>query len=253
MHSTRDGKQGRVGGDHADSGAPAAPVHAADSAPGLQDFAEADRVEPLLPDEVHLWLWRSQQAFPPREVSALARAELGRLLQEYAGVAAAPPIERGEHGKPFVSASGFPRFNLSHSGQCVVFAFCAHHEIGVDVEALGRRHSPLELANRFFAAEETAALAALDEAAQGVAFMRLWTSKEAVLKALGHGISFGLHRLRFALDEGGGVGLQAIAAEAGTPEEWRLRCFEPAPGHAGALAWRGPDLRVRAFRLRRPE
>lgn len=248
MHSTRDGNEGGAGSEPDDPGSPAI-----DDALALRDFAVADAVAPLQPGEVHLWVWRARQAFPPREVSALARAELGRLLRDYAGVAEAPPIERGEHGKPFVSASGFPRFNLSHSGRCVVFAFSAGHDIGVDVEALGRRHSPLELATRFFAAEETAALAALDEGEQGAAFMRLWTSKEAVLKALGHGLSFGLHRLRFALEEGGGTGLQAIAAEAGTPAEWRLHRFEPAPGHAGALAWRGPDQRVRAFRLRRPE
>lgn len=220
-----------------------------DSTLGLQDFVAADRVAPLAAGEVHLWLWQSQQPFPPREVSALARAELARLLQDYAGSAEAPTIERSTHGKPYVAGAGFPHFNLSHSGRCVVFAFCARHEIGVDVEAVSRRHAPLELATRFFAAEEAAALAALAEAEQGAAFMRLWTSKEAVLKALGQGLSFGLHRLRFDLDGAGATGgLRAIASEAGTPAEWQLRRFEPAPGHAGALAWRGQDLRVRAFR-----
>ena len=48
-----------------------------------------------------------------------------------------------------------------------------------------------------------AGLDALDDVACEHWFFRLWCAKEAVLKAHGHGISFGLHKQRFAPDGAG--------------------------------------------------
>lgn len=213
------------------------------------DFVTAPNELELSADEVHLWLWKVTEAIPRRDLSRHARARLLQLLGRYAGTEV-PALQLGEHGKPFLPEPRFPQFNMSHGGQCVLFAFSRQQELGVDVDALARRHAPLELARRFFAQEEADALERLDGAAQGPAFMRLWTCKEAVLKALGLGLSFGLQRLRFELDsEGRAGGLQAIDAAAGAMEEWQLHRFEPAPGHAAAVAWRGPALRLRGFRL----
>ena len=233
-----------------DRGTPPGPLRADIAGIRPRDFEAIDAVPSLAAGELHLWVWRAAQPFPPRAISALARTELGRLLQAYAGTRAPPLIERGEHGKPFVAEAGYPQFNLSHSGRCVVYAFSADQAVGVDVEAPGRRHSPLELAARFFAPAEAQALAALAEDRQGAAFLQLWTSKEAVLKAMGHGLSFGLDRVRLRLDEGAhSASLQAIDGAADAPETWQLHRFESAPGYAGTLAWRGPPLRVRSFRL----
>jgi len=217
---------------------------------GLVEFEAVDAVPALAPEELHLWLWQASEEATIREVPNLARGALERLLQAYAGVPGPVRIERGVHGKPFVAEAGYPHFNVSHSRHCVVLAFAAEQEIGVDIEAEDRRHSPMELASRFFAAEESAALAALDEDARSAAFLRLWTAKEALLKALGHGLSFGLDRLRFSLhDNGRSTALCGLDAQAGKVEDWQLLRFQPTPSHLGALAWRGAPLRLRAFRL----
>jgi 4'-phosphopantetheinyl transferase len=219
------------------------------SEPFRLEFEAAPDDLDLSADEVHLWLWQPARPVPPREVSRCANEQLNGLLHRYAG-AAPPALQRGEHGKPYTTAVGFPHFNLSHGGQCMLFAFSRQQELGVDVDTLARRHTPLELARRFFAEEESRALEKLDASSQGPAFMRLWTGKEAVLKALGLGLSFGLHRLHFELDDQGRAGrLKAIDAEVGAVEDWQLHRFEPVPGHVAALAWRGPALRVRAFRM----
>ncbi len=216
------------------------------------DFVAAPAAIELAADEVHLWLWNPLEAIAPRDVSARANAQLLRLLGRYGGTEP-PSLQRGEHGKPYLPGTGFPQFNLSHGGHCMLFAFSKQQAIGVDVDTLSRRHAPLELARRFFAEEEARALEKLDGSLQGAAFMRLWTCKEAVLKSLGMGLSFGLHRLRFELDENGRAGgLQAIDGEVGTAGDWQLHRFEPAPGHVAALAWQGPALRIRGFRLGEP-
>ena len=93
-------------------------------------------------------------------------------------------------------------------------------------------------------------LATLPEALQDTAFYSLWTCKEAVLKAQGRGIAFGLHRLSFEMrgDDGRVLDLAQIDAEAGAAARWQLCRFTPAHGGFGALAWQGPALPVRGFR-----
>lgn len=208
-------------------------------------------VPALTADEIHLWLVDVPSMTSPRALSAFAHAELGRLLRVYSGIDAPVALERDDHGKPHALDASYPQFNLSHGGQRVAIAFSRECAIGVDVEALRRRHSSLELAERFFAAEEAHALAALDASEQQAAFINLWTCKEAVLKALGRGIAFGLDRLRFDLHGMIPGKLVEIAAEAGAVADWQILRFDAGSDHAGALAWHGRDLRVRAMRIQR--
>lgn len=158
-------------------------------------------------------------------------------------------FSRAAHGKPELLLPGSPRFNLSHSGPVTALALTHSVEVGVDVEVPRRRRDVLALAQRYFAPAETAALEGLESASRDVAFYALWTCKEAVLKALGRGIAFGLDRLEFELNVIDGLprSLIRIAEEGGLATEWRIFRFEPTPGGFGALAWRGPSLAVHGF------
>jgi len=69
------------------------------------------------------------------------------------------------------------------------------------------------------------------------AFVQLWCAKEAVLKAHGHGLSFGLDRLEFTARDGGWA-LTACDAALGTPDDWSLHAFAPRAGYLATLAWR---------------
>ncbi len=217
-----------------------------------QAFTPVETMPVLASGEIHLWLWHLIEPVPPRQLTNLARRELVSLLKAYANSDLAPLFEKGEHGKPYVTAAGFPHFNVSHGGDRVAFAFCRDQELGVDVErgSMRRSHSALELAERFFAADEATALAKLGEVEGERAFLHLWTCKEAVLKALGHGLSFGLERLRFALGSSGQPkSLLSIADEAGSAAEWQIHRFDAGSEHVGSLAWRGPPKSIRTFRL----
>jgi 4'-phosphopantetheinyl transferase len=211
-------------------------------------------VPALASDEIHLWLMALEGAIPPRAISGYARAQLGRFLRAYAADCEQPPsISRNDYGKPFVLEAGYPYFNLSHAGRFIAFAFSRTQDIGVDVEAFRRRRAPLLLAERFFSPDETKALATLDSSQLDNAFVRLWTGKEAVLKALGRGIAFGLERLSFRVT-GDGIGgeLISIAEEAGPVDAWQLCRFDADHEHCGALAWRGAAQKVRAMRVMSP-
>ena len=70
-----------------------------------------------------------------------------------------------------------------------------------------------------------------------IGFLRLWCAKEAVLKAHGRGLAFGLDKLTFAEREGA---LLLVGCERllGQPEDWTVREFVPDPGYRAAIAWR---------------
>src|SRR5262249_25287488 len=141
----------------------------------------------------------------PEETAARPDRRWLPLLAAYLGCEpAALEFGRGEHGKPFLrQPSRALEFNVSHSGGALLLGISRGVALGVDIETTQRRRPALDLARRYFARAEADALTRLHEAQQQPAFLRLWSCKEAVLKALGAGISFGLDRLEFALDKRG--------------------------------------------------
>jgi 4'-phosphopantetheinyl transferase len=208
------------------------------------DFVPARYPVALQPDEIQLW-W-----FPRHPTQALpAHDQRWRDLLA-ACVDRAPgdlTLARGEHGKPFLSPPTV-EFNLSHSRGALLVGISREQALGVDIEVPSRPRPVLDLAQRYFAAHEALALSQLDAASQQPAFLQLWSCKEAVVKALGSGIGFGLARVAFTLD-GDGVPqqLNVIDASAGNVAEWQIVRLTPSGDCTGALAWRGPARPVRAF------
>lgn len=85
---------------------------------------------------------------------------------------------------PSLSAPTVPFFNLSHSGDFVILAI-SDTPVGCDIERL---HKAI-LSRHVFHPNELSLLLSLPEGnARNQAFLRLWTAKEAFLKAIGTGI-----------------------------------------------------------------
>ncbi|MEN4903511.1 4'-phosphopantetheinyl transferase superfamily protein [Luteimonas sp. TWI1416] len=174
------------------------------------------------------------------------------LATELAIDAARIDLSRDARGRPQLrvatDASGDPptRFdiNWSHSGEALAVALGDGVDVGIDIEWLRPRPQAMALARRFFAREEADALARLPPDDAETAFVRLWCAKEAVLKAHGHGLSFGLDRLTFAAVEGY-WSLVACDPALGRPGDWRLQAFSPLPGYLATLAWRPRLLQCR--------
>lgn len=171
-----------------------------------------------------------------------SRAPLRALLGRYLGVAPDQVVmaQTGPAGKPFLPAGGGLCFNWSHSRDLALVAVACGTELGVDVEFSDRRVSARELATRYFAAEEAEFLSSLPEEHARRVFLRLWTGKEAVLKAVGCGISEGLDRVRLHLDADGELRLRALEFEAAVSESMHLQALPvPQPNLLAALAWTG--------------
>jgi 4'-phosphopantetheinyl transferase len=115
-----------------------------------------------------------------------------------------------EKGKPFLADALNHlnlNFNISHSKNLAVYAITQANLIGVDIEYLRTNLDVLALAKRFFSPQEYLAISNLSnnlssnlsENTQLNLFFRLWTCKEAYLKAVGLGIAGGLDRVVVSL------------------------------------------------------
>ena len=97
------------------------------------------------------------------------------------------PIFRNELGEIAI------QFNLSHSEDLAVLALTPIRNIGVDIEFIHPFTDYLKLAATYFSPEEIVYIDSLSENIKLNAFYKLWTRKEAFLKAIGKGLSFPLN------------------------------------------------------------
>lgn len=99
---------------------------------------------------------------------------------------------RDDRGKPFAMVDGAPApisFNVSHSGDHGLIAVAPRGRLGVDVEQRQpRRHMDL-LIDTVFTEPERAVLTTAEGRDRTDLFLDFWTMKEALIKALGTGLS----------------------------------------------------------------
>jgi len=93
-------------------------------------------------------------------------------------------IEVTAHGKPFLR--GGPAFNLSHGGSVILLAFTDSAPVGVDIEPETAGGAWREVSPRLHPLERAELASAADPTAT---FLKIWTRKEAVAKAVGSGLS----------------------------------------------------------------
>lgn len=196
--------------------------------------------EPLGDDEIHVW-WLAYQ----RE---RGRAPLRRVLSAYLGEPAETLVlHEGPYGRPALAAPHHElAFNWSHSGHRAALAVARGIAPGIDVERLRPRPRGLEIAQRFFYAPESEALGRLEPSRRDEAFLSLWTAKEAVLKALGRGLAFGLDRLQFSVPP---EPVRLLRLEGDDAAAWQVETLSLDPTHIATLAWRGPPRRIRLMTL----
>jgi 4'-phosphopantetheinyl transferase len=105
-----------------------------------------------------------------------------------------------QKGKPFLPFCRDITFNLSHSDSHIAFAVGKTGPLGVDIETYKPDMSFSELAEKCLSSEEYQhfdRIAPWKETERMKYFLKIWTLKEAYLKALGVGINKSLDKLTF--------------------------------------------------------
>jgi 4'-phosphopantetheinyl transferase len=135
------------------------------------------------------------------------------------------------HGKPEIE--GTIRFNLSRSVELALVAVSVDREVGVDVEFIRTDLDFEGITGRFFSRRER------DELGYGRGpldvrrFFECWTRKEAVVKALGLGLSLSLDSFSVSLGDG------SVTPERGWPEgrSFSVRGVDVGGNYAAAIAF----------------
>ena len=229
------------------------------------DNIDCMAVRQIAPGSAHVWLGTSTGVVSTEEFAVLSTEERNRartlrgtaaqsyaaahvglrqILAGYLGVAPAE-LELGRtpcpgcadlaHGAPAVV---WPQtaltFSLSRSDSCWLLAVAAGRPIGADLET-ALHADPLRIAALACTPREQALLRGLaDQAEQREFFLRCWTRKEAVVKAVGIGLGADLRQIHACPEQRGPVEVRYGIAPG--PQSWLVD--EPAcgPGVHAAVA-----------------
>lgn len=178
-----------------------------------------------------------------------AHGTLRRILSRFVG---RPPAELafacGPQGKPSLAIRKGEEpihFSLSRSSTLALVALAWQGEVGVDVEQVRPLHDVLAIARRMFAPTEHEALLHLPEVERLPAFLGYWSRKEAIVKAIGRGLSFPPQS--FVLSAEPGEYAEAIRLAEGQTERpiWVRVLPAPRAGYTAAVASTFPPTAIR--------
>jgi 4'-phosphopantetheinyl transferase len=180
-----------------------------------------------------------------RFVAAHAASRL--ILADHLGLAPAQIRWRlGKHGKPhLVGEAAGTHANLSHSGALAALAI-ADRPVGIDLQRMVLGTDATAMARRYYPAGEARYVEAAGSARRRLGrFVRLWTRKEACVKAAGVRLQQGLKLPVHA--PAGSVAAGSVAAgsvlvhdpDGSLPGPYLVRDLPVPPGYRAAVAAEG--------------
>jgi len=157
---------------------------------------------------------------------------LGRIMVCHCLKCRVEDIQKTAYGKPFVANNS--SFNISHAGTIVAVAF-SDQEIGLDIEASIEADFTGILS--CFHPEELAEYHQSKPALHKEMFYRIWTRKEAFLKATGNGIVKGLNLQNCLLPH-----INYSSAQ------WHIESFYEIENYSGAFCQKNTPVSTIQFR-----
>lgn len=156
------------------------------------------------------------------------------------------------HGKPILTGkwkASEIQFNATHSHGLALIAATRSSRIGVDVERVRDNRDVQSLARRWFSQNEVEELRSLPTNQQSLAFFLGWTRKEAFVKAVGDGITYGLDQFDVSLSPGHPSVLKKINNGRTITSGWSLLDIKPSNDHAAAMAIEAGRVAVRQWAM----
>ncbi len=157
----------------------------------------------------------------------------------------------GHKGKPFLKEKTRSQaifFSLSHTTELVLYAFAKCRWLGVDVEYMRTAASVDGIAKRYFYPNENRMLSRFAVEQRKEAFYKLWTCKEAYLKATGEGLA-GLEQVEILQTNDRHVSIKWHGLTDHAHGTWFLCQMEPQPYYSGALVIKGSNWDIKYYNL----
>lgn len=226
---------------------------------------------PLQANQVHLWL--CSLAAPPEQLkqakTVLNKAELARaakfvspmhqrrytmtrfflrtILGSYLDLNPKKiHFEQNDYGKLYLPNKPL-QFNLSKSEEFAVYAFANNIELGIDIEYLCRKVNRDNLITHSFSQAEQQQYAKLPEHLRLKSFFQGWTSKEAIIKAIGTGLSTSLRSFTIEMDPTKPVNLISSTDDFPSKEPWFMQSIPSPENFAITLATNASKISILGF------
>ncbi|MEI7556717.1 4'-phosphopantetheinyl transferase superfamily protein [Candidatus Chlorohelix sp.] len=185
----------------------------------------------------------------------IARGMLRHLLGQYLNEKPAKiKLITLAHGKPALPQTTYQKpveFNISHSGELALLAFSAGMKLGVDLEKINPAIEFSSIARNFFSIAEIRLLEELPLSEKPQYFFRLWTIKEAYLKACGKGLTFPLDQVEIVPASAQNMVYFTIRTPKPDTQYWKVRELKPAEKYCGALAVAGDGWTLSCFKWKK--
>ena len=165
------------------------------------------------------------------------RARAAELVLELAAATTGLPpdalgLTHDTGGRPRLGGTRSTAVSLAHTGPRLMLAL-GSRTLGVDAErerprdyAALARQSLTDAEHAWFARQSDATLA----------FLRLWTAKEALLKAASLGLAGGLRSAAVVPRAEGGLTIERVPAPLGDAHGWQVVELVPEAGYLAAIA-----------------
>ena len=171
----------------------------------------------------------------------IARGTLRKILSRYLNIEPKKlQFYYSDRGKPYLINTSI-LFNLSHSQDLALYAITQVNLIGIDLEYIRPMNDAESLAKRFFSPQEYNLISQLPPQKQQERFFKLWTCKEAYLKATGDGLAGGLEKVEISLNQEKPVEFFSINGDIEEASHWYLHQFIPQPNYIAAVVVAGKN------------
>ncbi|MBK8983267.1 MAG: 4'-phosphopantetheinyl transferase superfamily protein [Ignavibacteria bacterium] len=174
----------------------------------------------------------------------ISRSFLRNILSQYINLNPAEiKFSYTETGKPFIENSKI-HFNLSHSGDRCIIAVSLTAGTGVDIEKVRDSEDLIIIAERYFSETEIIYLKNFQEKEVTNNFFRIWTLKEAFIKAIGEGLSFRLKDFSVTDRTGNIPVLSFNNTSSHSEKNWSLQILESESDYVSSFAINSDNVNI---------
>lgn len=143
-----------------------------------------------------------------------------------------------EQKKPVIKDSPYLHFNISHSQKCIAFAI-SDSSVGIDVEYINENFEFHAIAQTCFTITEMLSLN--ENCNPAYQFFKIWTRKEALLKADGKGLNDDMNKSDCLND----CSVNEIAGSGN--DTYTINSFEIDKNYIAGIAYSGREKKLRFY------
>lgn len=147
-----------------------------------------------------------------------------------------------DYGKPIISKRNNQvtvNFNISHSVEMGIIAITKTELVGIDIEKIINLDDIDNIINLCFSDYEISMISELNTYDKLKMFYKIWTGKEAFIKAIGMGFSFNVKNISLSFNDDLGLSLKSVNKFPQNICDWKTYNFEPSENYTSTLVVHG--------------